>query len=121
MICRNTRYAKVELVTAAAVILSMVTLGGCQERKYNRYLHARDTISLSAGDAVAYNKAVQTIDPWPAYARKTSQTTDGKRAYLGMTRYQENKSIEPQGMSTNDTFDSPDGPPPADPGGSPAK
>ncbi|GBE42857.1 hypothetical protein BMS3Bbin10_00925 [bacterium BMS3Bbin10] len=121
MIRRNTRYTRVELVMAAAIILSMVALGGCVERKYNRYLHARDTISLSAGDAVAHNKTVQAIDPWPAYARKTSQPTDGKRIHLGMKRYQENKSLEPVGMSTNNEFDAPEGPPPGDPSGGPAQ
>ena len=120
MISRNTHYTRVELVMAAVIILSMITIGGCQERKYNRYLHARDTISLGAGDAVAHNMAVQTIDPWPVYARKKHQTTDGKRMHLGMERYQENRSIEPVGMSTNNEFDQPDGPPPADPGGSPS-
>lgn len=121
MIRRNTQYTRVELVMAFAIILAMVMLGGCAERKYGRYLHARDTISLGAGDAVAYNKAVQTIDPWPVYARKNHQTTNGKRMHLGMTRYQENKSIEPVGMSTNNEFDTPEGPPPGDPGGSPAQ
>ncbi len=95
-----------------AIAVSMVTLGGCREGQYNRYRHARDTISLSAGDAVAHNKAVQTIDPWPVYARKRRQTTDGKRVLLGMERYQENKSIEPQGMSTSDTFEDAGGSPP---------
>lgn len=121
MIRRNTHYTRVELVMAAAIILAMVMIGGCAERKYNRYLHARDTITLSAGDAVAHNKAVQTIDPWPAYARKTHQTTDGKRIHLGMTRYQENKSIEPVGMSTNNEFDLPEVPPPPAPSGGPAQ
>lgn len=121
MICRNTNYTRVELVMAAAIVVTMATLGGCQERKYNRYLHARDTISLGAGDAVAYNKALQTIDPWPAHARKTRQTTDGKRMHLGMTRYQDNKSLEPQGMSTNKEFDAPQAAPPTGPGGGSSK
>ncbi|MHA1165975.1 MAG: hypothetical protein ACTSP0_10415 [Alphaproteobacteria bacterium] len=101
---------------AAAIAVSMVTLGGCREGQYNRYRHARDTISLSAGDAVAHNKAVQTIDPWPVYARKRRQTTDGKRVLLSMERYQKNESIEPQGMSTSETYEDAGGsPPPAPP------
>lgn len=101
---------------AAAITLTMVTLGGCREGQYNRYRHARDTISLSAGDAVAHNKAVQTVDPWPVHARKRHQTTDGKRVLLGMERYQKNQSIEPQGMETSESFgDSGGSPPPAAP------
>ncbi len=118
---RDPQFATMQLVMAAAIALSMFTLGGCQgqERQYNRYLHARDTITLSAGDAVAHNKAIHTIDPWPAYARKAEHTTNGKRIYLGMKRYQENKSLEPQGLSTSMVFEKSDGAPPAaSPGGS---
>ena len=104
--------AALRLSMAAAIAVSMVTLGGCREGQYNRYRHARDTISLSAGDAVAHNKAVQTIDPWPVYARKKRQTTDGKRILLGMERYQKNESIEPQGMGVSEAFQEEGGPPP---------
>lgn len=114
---RDPQFATMQLVMAAAIAVSMFTLGGCQERQYSRYLHARDTITLSAGDAVAHNKAIQTIDPWPIYARKAEHTTDGKRIYLGMTRYQENKSLEPEGLSTSTTFDKTDDKPPADTAG----
>ncbi|MCH8238679.1 MAG: hypothetical protein IIB62_01270 [Proteobacteria bacterium] len=112
---RDPYFATLQLAMAAAIAVSMFTLGGCQERQYNRYLHARDTITLSAGDAVAHNRAIHTIDPWPAYARKTEHTTNGKRIYLGMTRYQENKSLEPEGLSTSTTFENSDGAPPAAP------
>jgi len=114
---RDPQFATMQLVMAAAIAVSMFTLSGCYERRYNRYLHARDTISLHAGDTVAHNKAVHTIDPWPAHARKAGHTTDGKRIYLGMTRYQENKSLEPQGLSTNEVFEDPGSPPPAGEGG----
>ena len=99
----------------AGIAVAMVMLGGCREGQYNRYRHARDTISLSAGDSVAYNKALQTIDPWPVYARKRHQTTDGKRALLAMERYQKNDSIEPQGMGTAETYEDAGEPPPAAP------
>ncbi|MFQ5625121.1 MAG: hypothetical protein ACE5FM_00520 [Methyloligellaceae bacterium] len=120
---RDPQFATMQLVMAAAIAVSMFTLSGCYERRYGRYLHARDTIALHAGDAVANNKAVHAIDPWPAHARKPGHTTDGKRMYLGMTRYQENESLEPQGLSTSKVFDEPEGPPPAGDGdgGSPAQ
>jgi hypothetical protein len=112
---RDPRSAAMQLTMAAAIAVSILTLGACQERRYNRYLHARDTITLSAGDAVAHNKAVQTIDPWPAYSRKAAHTTDGKRILLGMERYQKNESLEPQGMETSERFKDEGGPPPAAP------
>ena len=117
---RNPVHMTLQVGMAAALTVSMLTLGACRERKYNRYLHARDTITLSAGDAVAHNKAVHTIDPWPAYARNPRHVTDGKRMMVGMERYQKNESLEPQGLSTNNVYDDQNGPggqPPAAPGG----
>ena len=110
------QYSVLRFSMAAGIAVTMLMLGGCREGQYNRYRHARDTISLSAGDSVAHNKAVQTIDPWPVYARKRHQTTDGKRALLAMERYQKNESLEPQGMGTAETYeDSGGSPPPAPP------
>lgn len=63
------------------------------------YLDRRDTISRGAGDAQAVNAATQTLDPWPPYSRKTDIKVDGKRSHVGVTRYYENKSIEPKGLS----------------------
>jgi hypothetical protein len=60
----------------------------------------RDTITSSAGNANAANIATQTIDPWPAHAARTDSHLDGKRASVGITRYQQNKSIPPKGLST---------------------
>lgn len=119
---RDNLYATMQLTMAAALAISMLTLGACQERKYNRYLHARDTITLSAGDAIAHNKAVQTIDPWPAHSRRAQHTTDGQRMVLGMQRYQKNESLEPQGLSTNNVYKDQDGPqgPAGGGGGAPA-
>jgi hypothetical protein len=67
----------------------------------DEYLDRRDTLTKGAGDAQAVNAATQTLDPWPPYARNTDIKVDGKRAELGMTRYQKNKSIEPRGLTTS--------------------
>ncbi len=64
------------------------------------YRDRRDTISSAAGNANAANIAVQTIDPWPPYAKRTTNHLDGRRAAVGITRYQQNKSIDPKGLST---------------------
>ena len=73
-----------------------------------------------AGDAAASNRVIQTIDPWPRYAKNKNFTTDGKRMMVGVTRYQENKSLEPEGSDTTERFkedDSPEDPPSAPPPG----
>lgn len=114
---REPYYATLQLTLAATLAVSMMSLGACQERKYNRYLHARDTITLNAGDAVAHNKAVHTIDPWPASSRNAHHTTDGQRMVLGMKRYQRNESLEPEGLSTNNVYGDQDAPQGAAPSG----
>lgn len=38
-----------------------------------------DRLNLSTGDAIARNKAVHTIDPWPNHAFKMYQKTNGQR------------------------------------------
>lgn len=107
---------------AAALAVSMMTLSACREYRYNQYLHARDTVTLGAGDAVAYNKAVHTIDPWPAQSRNPKHVTDGKRMMVGIERYQKNESLEPRGLSTNNVYadqNAPQGPAPGPAGGTP--
>ncbi|ADP72586.1 hypothetical protein Rvan_3403 [Rhodomicrobium vannielii ATCC 17100] len=71
-------------------------LGGCYESHYSR----SDFITRQAGDAVAVNKASQTIDPWSKEAKDRTITQDGKRAAVAIERYDQNKSIEPKGLST---------------------
>jgi hypothetical protein len=62
------------------------------------YRDRRDTITSSAGNANASNIAIQTLDPWPRSAKNPRLPLDGKRAALAITRYQQNKSIEPKGL-----------------------
>lgn len=116
---RNPVYMTMRLTMAATLAATALSLGACQERKYNAYLHARDTVTLNAGDAVAHNKAVHTIDPWPAHARNNRLSHDGSRMVLAVDRYKKNESLEPQGLSTNNIYEDQKPPfaPPAAPGG----
>jgi hypothetical protein len=68
------------------------------------YLARRDSITPGVGNAVAHNKAVHTIDPWPRYVGNDRINIDGRRIQLGMRRYQANKSIPPRGVSTSATY-----------------
>ena len=100
-------------LVVGGLLLATATTAGCRD---GQYLGRRDAITFAAGDAVAHNKAVHTIDPWPHYAKNTRQLTNGKRMMIGIGRYQANESIEPQGLATNDRFeDNSGGPPPAPP------
>ena len=103
-------------LVAAAMISSLVVLSACKD---NQYLARRDTITLGAGDAMAANRAVHTIDPWPQYSKNKNLPADGKRMMVGIKRYQENKSLEPVGTDTTERFEQED-PPESPPGPSPS-
>ena len=58
-------------------------LTGCQD-----YFARRDTIAFHAGEAAAYNKAVHTIDPWPAASARTDIDFNGRRIVDAIERYE---------------------------------
>ena len=86
----------VVLRSAGAIVLVAVTLAGCTDL----YLARRDTIAIGAGDAVASNRALQTIDPWPAAAADRSYVYNGDKMRGAAERYRTGKIIEPKGLST---------------------
>jgi len=69
-------------------------LAGC-----NSWLAHRETISYQAGDAVAWNRAVHTIDPWPAASRDTTIPTSGRRIARAIDVY-ENGETDAAASST---------------------
>ncbi len=64
-----------------AASLSLL-LGAC-----SAYTGYADTVEPSAGDAVAANVAIHTIDPWPYASSKTGISADGKRVARATERY----------------------------------
>jgi hypothetical protein len=53
-----------------------LALSGCS----NQYFERKDTVTFSAGDAVAWNNAQQIPDPAPRVAYNTNIPTTGERA-----------------------------------------
>ena len=72
------------------ILLPMLclTLSGCTQYQ-NRYLEREDTVTLSAGDAVASNAALQIPTPWPRYSNDTTIAMDGERIARAVARYRE--------------------------------
>lgn len=62
---------------------SSLMLAGCQDS-----LARRDTISAQAGDAIAANKAIHIIDPWPAAAARTDIPVSGRKVVQAIERYE---------------------------------
>ena len=80
MSSRDTKPNWIARLSLAAITL-LVT--ACQD-----YAARRDTIAFHAGEAAAYNKAVHTIDPWPAASARTDLDFDGERAVRAIERYE---------------------------------
>jgi len=66
-------------------------LGGCSDL----YTDRRDTIALGAGDAIAANNALQTIDPWPPYSGNNNLAFNGQRMQAAVKRYATDKVTPP--------------------------
>ena len=56
----------------------------------------RDTVTSSAGDAVASNSAVQIPTPWPRYSDNPNIAFDGEKNSLAVKRYREDKEFLPR-------------------------
>lgn len=80
-------------VVAAALAVGALgmTIGGCSQI----YLDRRDSIALSAGDAIAANDAVQVIDPWPPRSGNTNLVFSGQRMQAAAERYRTNTVVQP--------------------------
>ncbi len=76
--------SKRKLPTTVAVVAAMTFLAGCAG---SEYLEQRDTITVGAGDAVARNRAIHTINPRPKRAYRTHIHTDGHRMNNAIERY----------------------------------
>jgi hypothetical protein len=75
---------------AAAIALGTM-LAGCSDMYFDR----RDPVALGAGDAIAANEAMQTIDPWPPYSGNTNIAANGQRMQAAAERYRTDKVVPP--------------------------
>ncbi len=66
----------------ASVIALVMACGACSD-----ILARRDTIAYSAGNAIAANRAIQIIDPYPRRSFIRGQSTDGVKAQQAQRRY----------------------------------
>jgi len=85
--------------TAAAALVAGTILGGCSDIYYDR----RETIALGADDAVAGNRAIHTLDPWPRRVGNPNLAFNGERMQSAVDRYQRNRVIEPVNVGTSST------------------
>ena len=84
---------------AALVVLCAPALA-CTQPNYLNYADRTDTVTFQAGDAVAYNRVLQSQNPWPRYVNQTHIHTNGEKMDLAIDRYKSDQVKEPQGFST---------------------
>jgi hypothetical protein len=73
-----------------AALVSALAIAGCTSDQIHEYHAHTDKVTAGAGNASAANRAIQTVDPWPAHAEKTQINMDGKRALTAVRRYETN-------------------------------
>jgi hypothetical protein len=87
---RNNNFA---LLASTALVFSL--LSGCSSDQLYEHRAHTDTVTEGAGNAVAFNRAVQTVDVWPTYSQKVEMEMDGKRALAAVRRYENNNVSKP--------------------------
>jgi hypothetical protein len=75
----------------AAALLLGALLGGCSDIYHDR----RETISLTAGDAIASNRVAQMVDPWPRSSASKDIAFNGDKMQSAIERYRTNRVIPP--------------------------
>lgn len=90
---------KARLSAPAAALAFAALVSACSDIYYDR----RETVAFGGGDAVATNRIVQTIDPWPPAAYNRRLTTDGAVAAMAVARYRAGAVLPPRGYGTSST------------------
>lgn len=88
------RFADLHISRACAAIATCLLLGGCADT-----LRRSDFLSDQAGDAVAANKAIHIVDPWPRESFDPRLPVDGGRVAAPVTRYRSGEAIAPPAVA----------------------
>jgi hypothetical protein len=78
-------------------------LSGCTSDQLYEYQAHTDTVTEGAGNAVAVNRAVHTLDTWPTYSQKTEVDMDGKRALAAVRRYENNSKSSGEAVASGNS------------------
>jgi hypothetical protein len=93
-----------------STLILAVVLAGCATTEDSGILYAgvndlytdrRDTIALSAGDAVASNKMTHMVDPWPRHSANRNIAFNGEKMQTAVERYRTNKVTPPVNATTS--------------------
>jgi len=91
---QNERFRLCIILGAFAIGIG---LGGCSDIYYDR----RDSISLGANDAIAANRVVHMVDPWPPQSGDRNIAFNGERSQAAVERYRHNRVTPPVNTTTS--------------------
>ena len=89
----------VRLLAAGVGVVTVLSLAACRDE----YLDRRQGVTLTAGDAMAVNARVQTINPWPPTAHKSRMKTDGEYLRQTIETYREGPPKKKPGQTQGAT------------------
>jgi hypothetical protein len=89
--------SKIKARVIAPVLACGILAAGCSDIYFDR----RETISPSAGDAVAVNKVTQMVDPWPASSANKNIAFNGEKMQTAVERYRQGRIIPPVNATTS--------------------
>jgi hypothetical protein len=81
----------------AALLACGAALSGCSDI----YLDRREQIAPWSGNAVAQNRVVQMVDPWPPYAQNRNIAFNGEVMQRAQERYRDGRVIPPANATTS--------------------
>lgn len=88
-------------------LLLAIVLGGCSDVHTNwpnsLYTDRRDSIGLSAGDAIATNKMTHMVDPWPRVSANRDIAFNGEVMQSAVERYRTGRVTVPVNATTSST------------------
>ncbi|HET7679095.1 MAG TPA: hypothetical protein VFK79_03055 [Xanthobacteraceae bacterium] len=87
--------SRIRLATCA--LLAATALAGCSDLYFDR----RESIQLSAGDALYSNQVTHMVDPWPPQSANRNIGFDGQKMQSAVERYRTNKVIAPVNPTTS--------------------
>ena len=82
---------------AICALVGASALAGCSDLYWDR----RESISLSAGDAVYSNQVTHMVDPWPPHSANRHISFNGQKMQSAVERYRNNKVTPPANATTS--------------------
>lgn len=83
---------------SASLVAGALALAGCADAPY---FDRRDSISFSAGDALASDRVTQMVDPWPKVSGQKNIAFNGEKMQGAVERYRTNKVTPPVSATTS--------------------